>query len=98
VDITLASLSLQTRATGWQGGTVPSTALSTADTIQVWGGASWLIFYYDTANARWQRNDGTNRDTFVIPAGRPFMVKRLNAGSSALDSVVSLPLPYTISL
>ncbi len=98
VDITLGALAMQTRSTGWQAGTVPSTAVNDADWIQVWGGAAWFVFYYDSGNARWQRNDGTNRDAFVIPAGRPFMIRRLSAGATPLEGVIAMPLPYTISM
>lgn len=97
VDITLANLALQTRSAGWQAGTNPATAASDADLIQVWGGAAWLIFYYDSVNSRWQRNDGTNRDSFVVPAGRPIMVRRTAAGATPADGVLALPMPYTIS-
>jgi hypothetical protein len=101
VDITLGALGLQTRAAGWQAGAVPATAVNDADLIQVWGGAAWLIFYYDSVNARWQRNTDTGasptRDTFNIPAGRPIMIRRLSAGASAQDGVITLPMPYAIN-
>lgn len=99
VNTTLGTLALQTRADGWQAGTAPATAVNDADLIQVWGGAAWIIFYYDSGFGHWQRNidNGTNRDTFSIPAGRPIMIRRLAAGATPYDSVVSLPLPYTIS-
>lgn len=97
VDLTLGALALQTQAPGWQGGAAYATALADADLVQVWSGASWLNFYFDTTNNRWQRAAEaaqTNRNTFNIPAGRPIMIRRLTAGST----LVSLPLPYTISL
>lgn len=97
VDMTLGTLALQTQAPGWQGGANYNTALADADLVQVWSGASWLIFYYDTTNSRWQRAAEaaqTNRNTFNIPAGRPVMIRRLNAG----PTLISLPMPYAISL
>jgi uncharacterized protein (TIGR02597 family) len=96
VDLTLGSLSLQTQAPGWRAGTNYSTALADADLVQVWSGAAWLIFYYDSTNGRWQRaaeSAQTNRNTFAVPAGRPVMIRRLDPGST----LVSLPFPYTIS-
>lgn len=100
VDTTLGTLALQTRAPGWQAGTAPATASSDSDLVQVWTGASWTIFYYDSGFGHWQRNidNGTNRDTFVIPAGRPVMIRRLSAGATAADAVISFPMTYTISL
>lgn len=97
LDVTLGTLALQTQAPGWQGGATYTTALADADLVQVWSGASWLNFYYDTTNNRWQRAAEaaqTNRNTFSIPAGRPIMIRRLSAG----PTLVSLPMPYTISL
>ena len=95
VPQTLGNFSLQTRATGWQGATYGS-EIASADWIQVWGGAAWLIFYYDTANNRWQHEGDpaqTNLNTYTIPAGQPIMIRRLGAG----DPIITLPLPYTIS-
>jgi len=101
VDMSLSSLELNdpSRASNWQGAPNPSVAASLADLVQVWGGASWLTFYYDTTNRRWQREGdaaGTNRDGFVIPAGRPIFLRRISGGTSAAELTITLPLPYTI--
>lgn len=96
-DLTLGQLAMQTNSSGWRGGASYLSALSDADLIQVWSGASWLSFYYDTGNARWQRAEEAaqaNRDGFVVPAGRPVMIRRLDAGVNT----VALPMPYSISL
>jgi hypothetical protein len=93
VNATLGSLAMQTRATGWTSGTVAASC----DTIQVWGGAAWLTFYYNSTNLRWERDgDPTNRDAYAIPAGRPVMIRRLSAAAAA-DSIITMPLPYTIN-
>lgn len=101
VGTTLGQLALQTRTVGWQGHDSGTTATAQADLIQVWGGASWLIFYYNTVNNRWQRNLDTDaspsRDTFSIPAGRPIMIRRLNGGSTPADGLIEMPMPYTTS-
>ena len=96
--VTLGTLGLQTRALGWQSGT-PSTAAVSADLIQVWGGASFLTFYFDSVNVRWQllgETNQTNRDTFAIQAGRPVMIRRGAAANNVAESLVPMVLPYTI--
>lgn len=96
--VTLGTLGLQTRALGWQSGT-PSTAAVSADLIQVWGGASFLTFYFDSVNQRWQllgETSQTNRDTFAIQAGRPVMIRRGAAANNVAESLVPMVLPYTI--
>lgn len=100
VDLTLSALGLRTRTTGWQENTAFGTAAATADLIQVWGGASWLIFYYNTTSGHWQLTSDTatspSRDTFTIPAGRPIMIRRMTTGASASENLLNLPLPYTV--
>ncbi len=100
VDVTLGSLAVQTRATGWQVGANFATAGSDADLVRVWNGDSWLTFYYDTTNNRWQRYADaaqTNRNPFVISAGLPIFVHRLAASATATDSLVPLVLPYVLA-
>jgi hypothetical protein len=99
-DITLATLGLETRVSGWTAGTSPTTAAESADLLQVWSGASWLTFYYDSTNGRWQREGDaaqTNRNAFVIPAGRPVMLRRIGAAGPAADNIIPLPFNYTIT-
>ncbi|MBI3885550.1 MAG: hypothetical protein HY302_07455 [Opitutae bacterium] len=100
VDLTLSGLGLRTRTTGWQENTAFGTAAATADLIQVWGGASWLIFYYNSTSGHWQLTSDTatsaSRDGFTIPAGRPVMIRRMTVGASASENVINLPMPYLI--
>lgn len=90
---TLGALSLQTRAEGWLSGT----SVSDADSIQVWGGASWQKYYYSSANNRWQLQglptlSANNADL----TNRPIMIRRLNSAPAA-NSMISMPMPYTIN-
>lgn len=101
VDITLGNLALQSIAPGWVSGSDPATSVTNADLLQVWGGAAWIVFFYNSERGRWERNTDTaatpSRDTFVIPAGRPLLIRRLTSGANSFQSVVPLPLPYTVS-
>lgn len=93
VTQTLAQLGLNTRAAGW----VSGTSIATSDTIQVWGGASWQIFFYHSGNNRWQRDGFPNINANSVNlSGRPFVVRRLNP-ASATDSLLTMSLPYTIN-
>jgi hypothetical protein len=91
-DITLGALALQTTAhsTAWRGDADPANA----DLIHVWGGASWLRFYFNSATGHWQRvGDPVNRDTFIIRAGVPVFVQRLGTGTSADEKTIIFPTP-----
>ncbi|WP_438480138.1 TIGR02597 family protein [Oleiharenicola lentus] len=93
VSQTLGQLSLQTRALGW----VSGTSINNADSLQVWSGAAWQSYYYDTTNARWQREGfPTLSSNGVNISGRPVMIRRLNS-AAASDSLINLPLPYTLN-
>lgn len=100
VDITLSALGLRVNAPGWQESATAAAAPSSADLVQVWGGASWLVFYYDSVKGRWQLTaDGPtspSRDNFVILAGRPIMVRRMTTGANGNENVLPMPMPYTI--
>ncbi|MBI3886738.1 MAG: hypothetical protein HY302_13555 [Opitutae bacterium] len=96
--VSLGTLALQTRALGWQSGTSGTAAVS-ADLVQVWGGASFLTFYFDSVNLHWQllgETSQTNRDSFVVPVGRPVMIRRGAAAATPAESLVPMVLPYTI--
>lgn len=99
-DVTLGTLSLQTRAPGWVAGTSPGTAAIDADLIQVWNNTSWLIFYYDSSTGYWRRNtdiaSSPSRNTFNIPAGRPILIRRLSTNGVAADGLITMPMPYTL--
>lgn len=92
-DITLGALGLQngTRTLAWRG----SANSADADILQVWSGATWFSFYYNSTTGHWQRvGDATpSRDTFVIRAGTPVFVQRRTAGSSVDDKTVAFPAP-----
>lgn len=99
VSVTLGDLALQTRLSGWQSG-VTSSALSNADLIQVWGGAAWLIFYYNSERSRWELNTDSastpSRNTFVVQAGRPIMIRRLGSTADQTQKLIELPMPYSL--
>ena len=61
-----------------------------ADIVHVWGGASWLNFYYNTAWQRWARDsDGQadpSRNNYPLRADRGIMITR--RGGTPLELVV----------
>ncbi len=69
-----------------QGGATPLEA----DVVQVWGGAAWLNFYYNTTWARWARDtdliSDPSRNGFLLRADRGMMITR--RGATALDIIV----------
>ena len=54
-----------------------------ADLIQVWGGAAWLNFYYNTTWSRWARDSDTigdpSRNAFLLRSDRGLMLSRRGA-------------------
>ncbi len=70
-----------------QGGTEPMAA----DLVQVWGGAAWLNFYYNTAWSRWARDSDTvaepSRNDFLLRSDRGLMVTRRGATPLSLAVV-----------
>jgi hypothetical protein len=52
----------------------------TADLVQVWGGAAWLNFYYNTVWQRWARDTDTitdpSRNSFLLRSDRGLMLTR----------------------
>lgn len=62
-----------------------------ADIVQVWGGAAWLNFYFNTAWQRWARDTDlvgdTSRNAFLLRADRGFMITR--RGATALEFTVT---------
>lgn len=69
-------------------GLAGGSSASVADLVQVWSGASWLIFYFNTDRGRWERNIDTaaspSRDTFVLRPDRGILVQRRNAGPATI--------------
>lgn len=61
-----------------------------ADIVQVWGGAAWLNFYYNTAWQRWSRDTDTvadpSRDAFLLRPDRGLMITR--RGTTPLELAV----------
>jgi hypothetical protein len=51
-----------------------------ADLVQVWGGASWINFYYNTDWGRWARDrdfqTSPSRDNFLLRPDRGIMISR----------------------
>jgi alpha-tubulin suppressor-like RCC1 family protein len=96
VDVTLGTLALHTQS-GWQSGATAATATATADLVQIWGGGSWLYFYYDSTFGYWRNTTDVpaslSRNTFAVPAGRPMMIRRLTTGGNILN----LSRPYSIA-
>ena len=62
----------------------------TADIVQVWGGAAWLNFYYNTAWQRWARDTDVtadpSRDAFLLRSDRGLMITR--RGTTPLEIAV----------
>ena len=58
-----------------------------ADVVQVWGGAAWLNFYYNTAWNRWARDldvqSDPSRNDFLLRSDRGIMITR--RGSTPLE-------------
>ncbi len=69
-----------------QGGTEPLLA----DVVQVWGGAAWLNFYYNTTWQRWARDSDVisdpSRNGFLLRSDRGLMITR--RGSTPLELAV----------
>jgi hypothetical protein len=107
----LASLGLETGATGARYEIVPGDTLASffgteaspgglvlqgaanpfsADIVQVWGGASWLNFYYNTTWHRWARDSDVvtdpSRDAFLLRSDRGLMLTR--RGTTPLELTV----------
>ncbi len=61
-----------------------------ADLVQVWGGAAWLNFYYNTTWQRWARDSDLlsdpSRNGFLLRADRGLMLTR--RGSTPLELAV----------
>jgi hypothetical protein len=62
-----------------------------ADLVQVWGGAAWLNFYYNTQWNRWARDTDTvadpSRNSFLLRPDRGVMITR--RGSTPLELAVT---------
>ena len=78
------SLSLNTSLPGWISTTTAQS--SGADLLCVWGGGSWLVFYFDTTLGYWRRTtNSTNLNAFTLSAGTRFQLRRA-AGAQAFDN------------
>ena len=67
---------------------------SVADTVGLWNGSRWILYYKNTSN-RWVRNNGgsTDQGAVAIPAGRAIQVLKRGTATGA-TSFFSQPLPY----
>lgn len=97
-DITIGDLAVNTRVAGWKTA-ADAAASATADRLQVWGNTSWIIYYLNTSGS-WQRTTDVpaspSRNGIVIPAGRPVMITRIDAGAGAA-TLVNLPINYSVA-
>lgn len=97
-DITIGDLALHTRLAGWKTA-ADAAASSAADRLQVWSNTTWTIYYLNNSGS-WQRSTdiatSPSRNGVIIPAGRPIMISRVEAGSGA-DTLVSFPINYTLA-
>ena len=107
----LASLGVETGATGARYEIIPGDTLATffgtttptntlvvhgaadpmqADIVQVWGGAAWLNFYFNTAWGRWARDidleSNPSRNGFLLRSDRGLMITR--RGTTPLELAV----------
>ncbi len=90
LSVTLSDLALQ-NLPGWVKGNSPDSA----DTIQIWGGASWQTYYFDSVNNRWQLKGLSFLDAGATKlSGRPVMIQRANSASTT-ESLITMPLPYS---
>ena len=99
-NTTLGSLALQTNVPGWVGSSTAQRA--TADQIWFWGGASWLVFYFDTDFGYWRLITDVpaspNRNTFGSAIARRFQLRRLAGRAPVNDPVLfSWLFPATTS-
>lgn len=80
---------------------------TTADTVSVWGGSAYVVFYYNTTRSRWERDTDTAsspaRDGVVISPDTGVMVRNRGAtartlffsGRVAMETPVRLVQPGT---
>lgn len=68
---------------------------TTADNVQIWAGTSWVTYYYNTPNAKWQRStdtpDSPARDNIVLRPDRGFMITRRGGGDLSIRFVGKVP-------
>lgn len=96
VDTTLGALSLQNRAKGWRGSGDFLAAYTEADLVEIRVGSTWKVFYFDRVGQHWQLAGNAtrqNQDGFVVPAGAPLLIHRLEAPAAADDTLITLPAP-----
>lgn len=66
-----------------------------ADLVQIWGGTSWVYYYYNNTRSRWERSTDTaassTRDNTILRQDRGFMIVRRAA--TALTMYVTGRVP-----
>jgi len=86
---TLASLGVQS-CSGWR----KARSASLADTVLVWNGGDWSVFYHNGAS--WRRAGASSaQDSTVIPAGEAVLIRRKDAASGSAEmTTIGLPFAY----
>ena len=88
-DTTLLSLGLQ-NLPNW----ISGTDTSTVDTVYIWSGTTWLVYYYNGNN--WTRGGSfLNFNTLAIPTGSAVFVNRKSTATGTTGTLVQT-LPYTL--
>lgn len=89
-DVTLGTLALQQRLTGW----VSAASAASADFLGVPSGGIWLYYFHN--GSYWQRTTGpaTNRDAIVIGAGTPIQIFRRGTANGTTPLV--RPVPFSL--
>ncbi len=67
----------------------------TADLVQIWGGASWQVFYFNTTRNRWELNGNTNlnANNRILRPDQGIIFKR--RASTALEIYLTGRVPVT---
>lgn len=88
-DVTLGSLAVQSRTSGW----VSAPLADNADMLAVNSGGTWVNYFHNGTN--WQRTTGpaTNRDSINVPAGAA--VQFFKRGSASGSSIFARQVPYS---
>ncbi|MBW8780598.1 MAG: alginate lyase family protein [Verrucomicrobia bacterium] len=76
-------------ATGW----LTATTATSADTLQLWSGSAWLVFYHNGTNWK-QVGSPLNQDAYSLVSGQPLFIFRKST-PAANQAFVIQPLPYT---
>ena len=82
VEQTFSQFPLQTQLSGWTSNPANPTA---GDYVQVWGGTSWLVFYYNSTKWLRQGSSADAGSTVLLKPGRPiFIIRPVGSGADTL--------------